>query len=343
MLIIHSDAHRVHAPKRELSGGDFMIAVETPQRADAILAAVKAAGIGPIEEPETFGLDAILAVHSEAYVSFLVHCYEEWAAEYPSRDALPLIWPVKGLRRRVPESIDGRLGYYCADAGTPVTAGSWVAARAGAEISLTATNAILEGAPAAYALSRPPGHHASADMMCGYCYLNNAAIAAQHALDRGAARVAILDVDYHHGNGTQDIFYARDDVLVVSIHADPDQEYPYFLGFADETGQGAGEGFTLNLPLPWGTNWQTYAAALDRAVSRIEAFRPDLLVVSFGADTYKGDPISRFELEELDFAPMGGMIGQLGLSTIVIQEGGYAVDALGRNVVNFLTGLQGDE
>jgi acetoin utilization deacetylase AcuC-like enzyme len=343
MRIIHSDSHRRHAPSRELSGGELMSAVETPARADAILSAMRAANLGPIEAPESYGLAPILAVHSEPYVQFLESAYEEWSQEYPGHDALPLIWPVSGLRRHLPASIDGRLGYYSADAGTPVTEGTWEAACAAVDIALTATSIALGGEGPTYGLGRPPGHHATVDVMAGYCYFNNAAIAAQWARDRGADRVAILDVDYHHGNGTQDIFRTRDDVLFVSIHADPAQEYPYFLGYADETGKGDGAGFTLNLPLPWGTQWPAYAAALERAVAKIEAHRPDILIVSFGADTFKDDPISQFELTELDFAQMGAMIGQLGLPTVVLQEGGYAVDALGRNTVNFLTGIEVDD
>jgi len=343
MRTIYSQTHHRHAPRRELSGGELMPAVEIPQRAENILAAVTAADLGAIDSPDEFGLSPILSVHTEPYVRFLESAYSEWSAEYPDHDALPLIWPVRGLRRRMPASIDGRLGYYSADAGTPITAGTWAACCAGVDISLTATSAVLGGESLAYGLSRPPGHHATIDVMGGYCYFNNAAIAAQYALDRGAGRVAILDVDYHHGNGTQDILYARDDVLFVSIHADPDQEFPYFLGFSDETGEGQGTGFTLNLPLPWGTKWPAYASALDQAAAKIEAYRPDLLIVSFGADTFKDDPISRFELEEMDFARMGAMVGQMGLPTVVLQEGGYAIDALGRNVVNFLTGVQASD
>lgn len=343
MRIFYSDVHRRHAPRRELSGGDLMAAVEVPQRADMIVAALKAADIGDIALPEAFGLRPIIAVHTQSYVQFLQSAHEEWSKDYPGLDALPLIWPMRGLRQRPPASIDGRLGYYSADAGTPITAGTWQAATAAVDVALSATAAVLGGERLSYGLCRPPGHHAAADVMCGYCYLNNAAIAAQWSRDQGAARVVVLDVDYHHGNGTQDIFYARDDVMFVSIHADPDQEFPYFLGYADEVGEGAGNGYTLNLPLPWGTAWAGYAAALDRAVERIETYRPDILVVSFGADTYTGDPISRFRLQALDFAKMGAIVGQLGLPTVVLQEGGYAVEALGGNVVNFLSGVAGDE
>ena len=199
---------------------------------------------------------------------------------------------------------------------------------------------MLAGERAAFALCRPPGHHAGADYLGGYCYLNNAAIAAQAAIDAGRKRVAILDVDYHHGNGTQDIFYARGDVLFVSIHADPRMDYPYFWGHADETGEGEGEGATLNLPLPRGTDLAAYLPALDAALARIAAFAPDLLVISYGADTFAGDPISHFRLRNrrLCRSRRAGSPA-LGLPTLIVMEGGYAVDALGANVAAFLSGF----
>ena len=190
----------------------------------------------------------------------------------------------------------------------------------------------------AFALCRPPGHHAGRDYLGGYCHLNNAAIAAEAAIAAGR-KVAILDVDYHHGNGTQDIFWARGDVLFVSLHADPKTDYPFFWGHADETGEGAGEGATLNLPLPQGTDLAAYLPALEQGLARIAGFGADLLVISFGADTWEGDPISRFRLTTADYAVMAGRIAALGLPTLVVMEGGYAVDALGANVMSFLGGL----
>jgi len=197
---------------------------------------------------------------------------------------------------------------------------------------------VLAGERAAFALCRPPGHHAGRDYLGGYCYLNNAAIAAEAATAAGR-RVAILDIDYHHGNGTQDIFYVRGDLLFVSIHADPRTDYPYYWGHADETGDGDGEGATLNLPLPRGADLAAYLPALGTALARIAAFAPDLLVVSYGADTFTGDPISHFRLETRDYADLGRRIAGLGLPVLTVMEGGYAVDALGANVASFLEGL----
>ena len=196
------------------------------------------------------------------------------------------------------------------------------------------------GARAAFALCRPPGHHAARDLYGGYCFLNNAAIAAQYLRDHGAARVAILDVDFHHGNGTQDIFYDRADVLFVSLHGDPAEAFPYFSGYADETGAGAGSGCNLNFPLPRATEFAAWRAALETGLARIRAFGPDALVVSLGVDTYAGDPISFFRLQSSDFTAYGGLIASCRVPTVFVLEGGYAVAEVGVNVVNVLAGFE---
>ena len=203
----------------------------------------------------------------------------------------------------------------------------------------TALDAVLGGDRAAFALCRPPGHHCGADYMGGYCYLNNAAIAARAAQARGLSRIAILDVDYHHGNGTQDIFYADGEVLFASIHADPKTDFPFYWGHADERGEGAGAGATLNLPLPQGADWSGYAPALDTALDAVRAHGADLLIVSYGADTFAEDPISHFRLVREDYGRMGKEIAALDLPTLVVMEGGYAVDALGGNLAAFVGAL----
>jgi acetoin utilization deacetylase AcuC-like enzyme len=238
------------------------------------------------------------------------------------------------------KSIDGRLGYYAIDAGTPIVAGTWEAVRLSAQVALTGQKLIAAGERAAFALCRPPGHHSGHDFYGGYCYLNNAAIAAQAFRASGARRVAILDVDYHHGNGTQEIFYRRPDVLTLSIHADPSQEFPYFIGYADEIGEGPGEGYHANLPLPWGAAWREYSAALDAAIRRTLQYKADALVVSLGLDTFEGDPISRFKLRSEDYPRLGAKIAGLDLPTLFVMEGGYAVEALGVNTLNVLTGFE---
>jgi acetoin utilization deacetylase AcuC-like enzyme len=321
----------VHAPAQELHNGAFVPFAEHPGRAGAILAA-----LGPAEPVVDHGEAPLRAVHSEAYLAFLWSAWQDWRAAGRPGDAAAYAWPVVRRRPLALDRIDARLGLYSFDASSPIAEGTWESAYWSAQAALTALDAVLGGERSAFAGCRPPGHHCGADYLGGYCYLNNAAIAAQAAVAAGR-RVAILDVDYHHGNGTQDIFYTRDDVLFVSIHADPSTDYPYYWGHADETGEGAGEGATLNLPLPRGTGLGDYLPALDKALARIAGHGADLLVCSFGADTYEGDPISCFRLATADFAELGGRIAAAGLPTLVVMEGGYAVDALGGNVAEFLS------
>jgi len=317
-----------------------MPVVEKPQRAHTILARVREISLGPVEAPTDHGLAPLERVHTGPYLSFLQTAWGEWSALHGDIDALPLNWVVRGLRQKEPRYIDGRIGFYAGDAGTPITAGTWQAAKSSADVALTGVDLMRAGERTVFSLCRPPGHHASADVYNGYCFLNNAAIAAQAWRDAGAKRVTVLDVDYHHGNGTQAIFYERGDVQVVSIHADPMDEFPYYLGHADERGEGDGEGATVNIPLPFGTDYVRYAEALDDACKAVAGFGPDVVVVSLGADTYKEDPISKFKLESDDFNRIGARIAGLGLPTHFVMEGGYAVDALGINVCNLLTAFE---
>lgn len=342
MLIIHDERHRRQNGRFEFNDGGMVPCHETPQRAEIVLARVRETGAGPVVGPTAHGDAPIGRVHSADYLEFLSTAWDAWVEEHgDARDALPLNWIGPGMRRKHrPLNVDGRLGWHSFDAGTPIVAGTWEAARAGVDCALTAADAIRDGADAAFALVRPPGHHAGRDFLGGYCFLNNAAVAAQYLLDRGASRAAILDVDYHHGNGTQEIFWERNDVLFLSLHADPIHEFPYFSGHADEIGEGPGEGFNVNLPLPWGTDWATYAEALAHARRRVGAFGPDVLVVSLGADTYERDPISRFRLTSGDFTRLGAAIKAFGRPTLFTMEGGYAAAELGTNIVNVLTGFE---
>lgn len=340
MLTVYSEEHRHQNGKAELINGELLPCFEMPRRAEMILARVREVDLGEVVPPEDHGRGPIERVHRRDFVEFLTRAWDDWTATGRSHDALPLCWPTRTLRQVCPETIDGRLSYYSLDAGTPITAGTWRAAYASAQVALTGARRVAEGARAVFALCRPPGHHAAADVYGGYCFLNNAAIAAQALRDAGAARVAILDVDYHHGNGTQAIFYDRGDVLVANLHADPRDEYPFFLGYAEETGIGAGEGANLNYPMRHGTGFELWAEALESACRRIAAWRADALVVSLGVDTYEGDPISRFRLQSLDFVTYGRRIATLGLPTLFVMEGGYAVEAIGINAVNVLTGFE---
>ncbi len=322
-----------HAPALELHNGALVPFAESPARAAAILAA-----LGSAEPAVDHGEAPLRAVHDEDYLAFLLSARGDWQAAGRPGDAAAYAWPVVRRRPLALDRIDARLGRYSFDASTPIAEGTWLAAYWGAQTALTGLDALLAGASAAFALCRPPGHHAGADYLGGYCYLNNAAIAAEAATAAGR-RVAILDIDYHHGNGTQDIFYARGDTLFISIHADPRTDYPFFWGHADETGEGDGEGATLNLPLPRGTGLAGYLPALDQALARIAGFAPDLLVCSFGADTFAGDPISFFRIETADYGAIARRIASLGAPTLIVMEGGYAVEALGGNVATFLGGF----
>jgi acetoin utilization deacetylase AcuC-like enzyme len=336
MRIIHSPRHALHDGGMELHRGALVPCFEMPSRVDHILAAIARAG-WEVQPPREYD-DAVLSgVHDADYLTFLRGAHDAWRAEGREGFMLPGAFPARGMRRdRVPTGLHARLGYYAFDAGSPIVEGTWQAAQAAAHCALTAADFVAAGERSAYALCRPPGHHAGHAMFGGYCFLNNAALAAQRLRDAGKARVAVLDVDYHHGNGTQDIFWERDDVLFVSIHGDPDTEYPFYLGYADERGAGPGEGFNHNFPLPRGTDWTRYAQALDQALERIAGHAPQALVVSLGVDMFEGDPISQFKLRGDDFPRLGARIAALGLPTVLVQEGGYAVAEIGDNVAAVL-------
>jgi acetoin utilization deacetylase AcuC-like enzyme len=334
MRAFWDERQRLHAPAQELHNGAFTAYAEHVGRIDSMLAALPAT-----DAVVDHGEAPLLGIHPKAYLDFLKAAFADWKAAGRPGDASGYVWPVVGRRPLDLDRIDARLGRYSIDASTPIAEGTWESAYWAAQTALTALDSVLAGEGAAGARCRPPGHHAGADYMGGYCYLNNAAVAAEAARGAGAGRVAILDVDYHHGNGTQDIFLERGDVFFASIHADPRTDYPFFWGHADERGAGEGEGATLNLPLPGGTGRRDYEAALDRALEAIAGFGADLLIVSFGADTFAGDPICSFALETADYAPVARRIASLGLPTVIVMEGGYAVDALGANVAAFLGGF----
>lgn len=329
----------MHRGTSELSDGRLRESFECPERLDKILSRLSAAGFDELIAPDAGGLDILREIHSEDYLNFLETAWALWTAQGRDCDALPFVWPARGMRQYRPEHIDGQLAYYAFDVGTPITAGTWQAATTAARVAISGAKRLSAGEPAAFALCRPPGHHAARNLFGGYCFLNNAAAAAQQLINNGATRVAILDVDYHHGNGTQSIFYERSDVFFVSIHAAPEMDFPYFTGFADERGAGDGEQFNLNFPLPWETNFEKWFKALDEACQAVQGYEPDALVVSLGVDTYEGDPISNFLLQNDDYLKVGRRIAQLGTPTLFVMEGGYAVDDIGINVVNVLTGF----
>lgn len=342
MKTFYSPVHLDHDPQVQFEGGQLLPAVEIPVRAEKVRVALQARHIGPIVAPTAFDDAPILRVHDAGLVDFLGIAYDEWIERYgkDARPAIPSAWPAHGLRDGRKGDIEARLGSYAFSADTPITRGTWPAAREAVNVALSAASAIRDGEKSAFALTRPPGHHASHDVFGGFCYLNNAAIAAQWLVDAGL-KVAILDVDYHHGNGTQSIFYKRPDVFFCSVHADPAFAYPHFLGFADERGEGDGEAANLNLPLPEGTDWARYDEALKFAIGALKHIGPDVVVVSLGLDTYIEDPIASFRLKAADYLRMGARLAELHKPTLFLFEGGYCFDALGELTVNVLEGFQG--
>lgn len=338
---VFSERHALRNAESELFGGELVPPFECPRRVEMIKARIEAIGLGPLEPMTEHGLEPVLAVHDSAFVAFLETACERWQAAGFKGEAIASSWPARRMAMRRPEHIDGALGYFAISGETAITKGTFEAARAAVDVALTGVDLLLAGERAVFALTRPPGHHAAFDMFGGYCFLNNAAIAAQALRLAGAGRVAILDVDFHHGNGTQDIFAARSDVYFASIHGRPEEAFPYFSGYADEIGKGPGEGATLNLPLPPGTEWADWAKALDQAGRGIERFGAETLVVSLGVDTFAKDPISFFKLTSDDFSRMGEAIAGLALPTLFVMEGGYALEEVGVNTVNVLTGFEG--
>jgi acetoin utilization deacetylase AcuC-like enzyme len=340
VITVYSEAHALRQPRTELHGGQLVSPFESPARALMVLEQVRAAKLGEVVAPQEFGLEPVLRVHDRGFVDFLSTAWTEWVAAGNLGEAIPDCWPARRMTQRCPSSIVGKLGFYAMAGETSISEGSWEAAQAAANVALSAARRVSGGARAAFALCRPPGHHAARDLYGGYCFLNNAAIAAQYLRDNGAGRVAILDVDFHHGNGTQDIFFTRSDVLYVSLHGDPTQAFPYFSGYADEVGEGPGHGFNVNCPLPPGATFAEWSVAYADALGHLKRFRPHALVVSLGVDTYAGDPISFFRFESADFSALGRLIGAIGLPTVFVFEGGYAVEEVGVNTVNVLTGFE---
>jgi acetoin utilization deacetylase AcuC-like enzyme len=347
MRVVHSDEHRRHAPTRELQDGRAIGMYEVPARAEAIRAALEADGGFDLVGPTEHGAGPIATVHDPAMVAFLEDAWRDWReAGEEADEVFPDTFPLPAYREgmglgRVPRSPRARIGRWCFDTATPLVEGTYPAARAAVDVALTAADLVLAGEPAAYGLCRPPGHHAARAMFGGYCFFNNAAIAAVDLVRRTGEPVAILDVDYHHGNGTQQIFYERGDVLYVSLHGDPDRAYPYFSGFAEETGAGVGEGATRNFPLPERCSDEEYLANLDRGLDAVATFGGGVLVVSLGIDTYERDPICDLALTTKSYRETGRRVAALGRPVVVLQEGGYFVPDLGENVRQWLRGLEG--
>jgi acetoin utilization deacetylase AcuC-like enzyme/GNAT superfamily N-acetyltransferase len=307
--------------------------VEAPVRIPVILRELEKRALFVRIEPKRFPDHHLTEVHDPGLVSYLKRCCQG----VPEGESVyPYVFPIRNAARP-PKRLSLRAGYYCIDTFTPLNRNAYKAARAAVDCTLTAAREVQTGRRFAYSLVRPPGHHAERKVFGGFCYFNSSAIAAQ--MLAGDGRVAILDVDYHHGNGQQDIFYDRDDVLTVSIHGHPSFAYPYFSGFAEEVGQGRGEGFNLNLPQPEKLDGKGHRAALAKALARIREFEPTYLVVALGLDVAKGDPTGSWFLGAADFEENGRIIGSLDCPTLVVQEGGYRTRTLGSNVAHFFEGL----
>jgi acetoin utilization deacetylase AcuC-like enzyme len=341
MITVHSDDHNLHSGLLDPRGDEWKLSAECPERANNVLQAIREQDFGTLMDPTIFDEDKLTRIHAPDYVQFLKDVWPAWlASDETASNARPDTFVGAGMRRVDTESINGKLGRYSFDSTSPFVEGSWQAIRTSANIALTGADLIKGGERQAFALCRPPGHHATVNYCGGYCYLNNTALATQSLLDGGAKKIAVVDVDYHHGNGTQSIFYARNDVLTISLHADPGLEYPFFLGYADEPGEGEGHGFNINYPLPFGTDWDKYQVALADALEQVRRFEPDALVVALGLDTFAGDPTTYFDITTKDFLLMGEAIASLNLQTLVVLEGGYSVENIGANTISFLTGLE---
>ena len=326
IALLVNDRHRIHHIRERGY-------VESPVRVEAILREISKTDLFERLEPHRYPEAHIRAVHDGRYVDYLK---KVCANVEPGRSVYPYVFPLRNATRP-PKELPIRAGYYCIDTFTPLNENAYRAARRAVDCALTAADSVLGGHRLAYALVRPPGHHAERRAFGGFCYFNSAAVAAHYLSRHGT--VAVLDVDYHHGNGTQVIFYERADVLTVSLHGHPRFAYPYFAGFQDETGEGEGEGFNLNLALPEDLGGEPYREALSRALRRIERFEPRFLVVALGLDPAKGDPTGSWNLLARDFEANGRMIGSLHLPTLVVQEGGYRIRSLGSNARSFLSGL----
>ena len=344
MIVVHSPAQAYHRPTVEVEFGVPVSPWEIPARAETILGALEAEPDFELRLPDSASRSALTAVHDEGLVRYL-EAQSDGIGRASAALGIPDTFLLPAMREgmepgRVPEEAASQLGLWCFDSMTPLEAGSYTAARAAVDVAVTATDAVLGGAGRAYALCRPPGHHAARAMYGGSCYFNNVAIAAQRALE-SSRRVAVLDVDYHHGNGTQQIFYRRGEVLYASLHGDPDRAFPFYTGFADESGEGDGRGANLNLPLPAQCEDDVYLAAVERALDRVADHQPDVLLVSLGTDTIEGDPLGDFRVSRAAFAGIGGRVGALGLPTVVVQEGGYNVAHIGEDVRDWLRALDG--
>ncbi len=330
----------LHNPQRYLQRGHIVGFPEQPERARRLLKGVRAAGC-EMHAARAHGEAAILAVHTSRYVKFLDNAWRKWNRPKGKayEEVMASIRPVE-KPARYPSDILGQAGWHQQDFSCPITEHTWQSVRASADTALSAAELVAEGERVAYALCRPPGHHAYADRAGGFCYLNNTAIAAQYL--RGYwDQVAVLDIDVHHGNGTQGIFYNRSDVLTVSIHADPKKYYPFYYGYENQRGKGPGTGYNINIPVPVKSDDEVWMGALELALGEIQDAAPGALVVALGLDAHESDPLNGGAVTTGGFTRMASAIAKLGVPTVIVQEGGYLTDDLENNLAAFLKGFGG--
>jgi acetoin utilization deacetylase AcuC-like enzyme len=332
-------AHWSHCPQGFFHQGQIRPSPERPERAALLLEGTRRAGL-EVTAASDHGLAPVQAVHASGYLDFLRSAAARWAALGATSEVLPNVHPNRHMRHTAGEHVVAQAGYYQADGAAPISAGTWTGACSAANVAVSAAAAVMAGEDAAYALARPPGHHAYADMAGGFCFLNNTAIAAQYCRNHGADRVAVVDVDVHHGNGTQGMFYHRSDVLTVSLHGDPASFYPYFAGFAEETGEAEGRGFNLNLPLPRDTGDDAYLRHLDDALERVCRYAPDIVVVALGLDASEQDPLAFTRVTTDGFRQIGARLAALRAPVLLVQEGGYISPILSSNLEAVLHAFQ---
>lgn len=339
MKIFYPPIEQTHTPEFEIDHGQFVAHPDSPARTREILAAIERERLGTVvavSPPDDVGF--IEAVHDPEYIAFLREFWPSWEAAFPNRpEAVPHTFALRDRFPSRPQARETQLGWWVLDTGTPLRANTWRVASTAAYAAYLAAKELLAGAARAYALCRPPGHHSARDAAGGYCYLNNAAIAAHVLSEQG--RVALVDIDYHHGNGTQEIFYERSDVFFASLHADPTRQYPYFSGFAHEQGTAAGRGFTMNVPLPPGVDDAGYLEALAPVLERIRHYDPAYVVVSAGFDLCAGDPLGDFAVSRRGLQAIARRLAALDRPILIVQEGGYAVEALGELATSFLSAI----
>jgi len=338
MKAFFDDRQWHHDPKHFMANGTILPNPEQPERINILHAGAIAAGC-TFSPPDDAGPGPIAAIHSAEYLTFLQTIYKRWQyIDGAGDEVIPNIHPAN-RSDSYPRSAIGQAGFHQADTACPIASGTWEAAYWSAQSAISGADYLTGGKPSAYILSRPPGHHAFGDLAGGFCFLNNSAIAADR-LRASGFRPAILDIDVHHGNGTQGIFYDRSDVLTVSIHADPERFYPFFWGYAHERGQGAGLGYNLNLPLARGTNDDDFLTTLNTALTQVRNFGADAVVIALGLDAFIGDPFKGFAVTTPGFERIGAAIAGLKMPTLLVQEGGYLCDELGQNLTSVLNGFQ---